>query len=240
MSTVESGINGLDDLLVPINDFDEVGYPFNTSTLVYGPPKVGKSVLCNQFAYHGLNNDEPCLYITADDGFKQLKQNMTDFSWFLQTSMEKEILYVIDPISPLSGASISTSNTYNLSKINDPTDLMVKVGLGTRFVFKKSDKFRSVFDSLTTPFAFNPEKMVLRFLKTYIRRLKEAGSTIIVTYTEGVADNETEKELKSYFDNVIMLDGDYLSFNSGGGLVATAEYQITGEGMILGKGRSFV
>ncbi|OPX58977.1 MAG: circadian clock protein KaiC [Methanobacterium sp. PtaB.Bin024] len=236
MNTVESGIPGLDELLRSSGDYDLGGIPRNSSTLVYGPPKVGKSIFCYQFAYHGLNIDEPCLYITADDGMKQLQQNMIDFGWFLQTPIQNELLYIIDVISSLSGASIETTNTYTLSKINDPTDLMVKIGLGTRFVFKKSNNFRSIFDSLTTEFAFNPEPMVIRFLKTYINRLKEAGSTAVITYTEGITDNGTEKMLKSLVDNVVMLDGSYLTFRSSDGLLGTAEYQITDHGLVLEKG----
>jgi len=161
---------------------------------------------------------------------------MMDFGWFLQSSKDEELLYVIDPISALSGANIENTNTYTLSKINDPTDLMVKVGLGTRFVFKKSNEFRSVFDSLTTFFTFNPEAMVVRFLKTYLRRLTEAGATGIVNYTEGVVNEKTERILKSIVDNVIMLDGSYLTFKSNQGLIATAPYQITDKGLVLGRG----
>ncbi len=234
MNSIESGILGLDELLSSSGDLD--GFPQNTTTLVYGPPKVGKSIFSYEFAYHGLSIKEPCLYITADEGMRQLKQSMMDFGWFLQSSMDEELLYVIDPISSLSGVNIENTNTYISSKINDSTDLMVKVGLGTRFVFKKSNEFRSVFDSLTTFFTFNPEAMVIRFLKTYLRRLTEAGATVIVNYTEGVANENTEKILKSIVDNVIMLDGNYLTFKSGNGLIATAEYQITDKGLILGKG----
>lgn len=236
MSAVESGIPGLDEFLRSSKDYDLGGFPQNSITLVYGPPKVGKSIFCYQFAYHGLSIEEPCLYITADDGMKQLQQNMMDFGWFLQAPMQDELLYVIDSISGLSGAPIENTNTYTLSKINDPTDLMVKVGLGTRFVFKKSNNFRAVFDSLTTPFAFNPEPMVIRFLKTYIRRLSEAGSTVVITYTEGVTNENTEKVLKSIVDNVIMLDGSYLTFRSADGLLGTAEYHITDKGLVLEKG----
>lgn len=234
MMSCESGIPGLDEFLSSAGFKD--GFPENTTTLIYGPPKVGKSIFCYQFAFHGLSIKEPCLYVTADDGMKQLQQNMMDFGWFLQSSMDEELLYVIDSISSLSGVPIENTNTYTLSKINDPTDLMVKVGLGTRFVFKKSNKFRAVFDSLTTPFAFNPEPMVIRFLKTYLRRLKEAGGTVIVTYTEGVTDKNTEKTLKSIVDNVIMLDGNYMTFKSNLGFIGTAEYKITDQGLVLGRG----
>jgi KaiC/GvpD/RAD55 family RecA-like ATPase len=234
MSSFESGIPGLDEILSSSGEMD--GFPQNTTTLVYGPPKVGKSIFSYEFAYHGLSIKEPCLYITADEGMRQLQQNMMDFGWLLQSSMDEEFLYVIDPISVLSGFNIENTNTYSLSNINDPTDLMVKVGLGTRFVFKKSNEFRSVFDSLTTFFTFNPEAMVIRFLKTYLRRLTEAGATLIVNYTEGVATKNTEKILKSLVDNVIMLDGSYLTFKSNQGLIATAQYQITDKGLVLGRG----
>jgi len=234
MSTYESGVPELDQLLSSTGKLD--GFPKNTTTLVYGPPKVGKSIFSYQFTYHGLSIKEPCLYITADDGMKQFQQNMMDFGWFLQSSMDENLLYVIDPISALSGAQIENTNTYTLSKINDPTDFMVKVGLGTRFVFKRSNEFRSVMDSLTTFFTFNPEAMVIRFLKTYLRRLTEAGATVVVNYTEGVASENTEKILKSIVDNKIMLDGNYLTFKSGSDLIVTAEYEITDKGLILGKG----
>ena len=63
---------------------------------------------------------------------------------------------------------------------------MVKVGIGTRSVYKKSNHFKSVLDSLNTLFAFNPEQMVIRVLKAYLRRISEAGGTGLITYTEGV------------------------------------------------------
>ncbi|AUB56433.1 recombinase RecA [Methanobacterium subterraneum] len=230
----ESGIPGLDDFLASAGFTD--GFPENTTTLIYGPPKVGKSIFCYQFAYHGMSINEPCLYVTADEGMKQIQQNMIDFGWFLQSFMDEELLYVIDSISSLTGVPIENTSTYTLSKINDPTDLMVKIGLGTRFVFKKSNEFRSVFDSLTTLFAFNPEPMVIRFLKTYLRRLKEAGATVIVTYTEGVTDERTEKTLKSIVDNLIMFDGNYMTYKSNLGFIGTVEYEITDQGLVLGKG----
>lgn len=64
----ESGIPGLDEFLASAGFTD--GFPENTTTLIYGPPKVGKSIFCYQFAYHGMSINEPCLYVTADEGMK--------------------------------------------------------------------------------------------------------------------------------------------------------------------------
>ena len=76
---------------------------------------------------------------------------------------------------------------------------MVKVGIGSRSVYKKSKNFRSILDSLNTMIAFNPDQMVIRVLKAYLRRISEAGGTGLIAYTESAADPETEKELLNHF-----------------------------------------
>ena len=50
--TIESGIPGFDELT--ISEISEGGIPEKSTTLIYGPPKTGKSIFCNQFTYHGL------------------------------------------------------------------------------------------------------------------------------------------------------------------------------------------
>ncbi|MDA4121297.1 MAG: RAD55 family ATPase [Thaumarchaeota archaeon] len=56
---VPSGIEGLDKLI-------SGGIPEGTTTMVYGPPKAGKSV----FAYHFLNgciqSNGACLFVMTD------------------------------------------------------------------------------------------------------------------------------------------------------------------------------
>jgi KaiC/GvpD/RAD55 family RecA-like ATPase len=207
----ESGIPGFDALFAG----DGVnGIPDNTVCLVYGPPKVGKSIFCHQFMYNGLLKEEPCLFITADYGLKELQQRTMDFNWFLQTHMQEQNLYVIDLLSRLSGAKLEDSNNYKISSLQNPTDMMVKVGIGTRAVFQKSTKFRSVFDSLTVQFAFNPDHLVLRVLKAYINRIKEAQGIAIITHTEGTVEPKIDDYLKSSVDHVIRLDGSIITIEA--------------------------
>ena len=92
--------------------------------------------------------------------------------------------------------------------------MMVKVGIGARSVYKKSNHFRSVLDSLNTLLEFNPDQMVVRVLKAYLRRINEAGGTSIIAYHRGITDPETENELISLFDNTIRLDGQNIEFKS--------------------------
>lgn len=212
IKTTESGIPGFDEL-TSTDEFSG-GIPYSRTTLIYGPPKTGKTIFTNQFTYNGLLNNRPCLYITADQGIKQLQKHMMDFNWYLQSYIENGSIYIIDGISQLSGANLEDTNNYKTTTIGNPADMMVKVGIGSRYVYRKCPEFRSVLDSATTLFAFNQEQMVLRVLNAYIRRNNEAGGAGLMTYTEGSTSKNTEQQLLSLFDNLIRMDGDTITIKS--------------------------
>jgi KaiC/GvpD/RAD55 family RecA-like ATPase len=212
MINIQSGIPGFDQLTV--SELTEGGIPEKSTTLIYGPPKTGKSIFCNQFTYNGLSNQEPCLYVSTDQGYKQVQRDMTDFQWLIQNYIQNQTIYFIDGISHLSGGKFENKNNIVSSSVSNPADLMVKVGIGTRNVYKTSNHFRSILDSLNTLFAFNPDQMVIKILKAYLRRITEAGGTGLIAYTEGITDPKTENELKSLFNNTIRLDGQHIHIKS--------------------------
>lgn len=235
---IESGIPGYDELTV-YEDYAG-GIPKNASTLLFGPPKTGKSIFCNQFSYQGLSKGEPCLYITTDYGFKQLQNNMMDFQWFIQNYIQDQSLYVIDGISHLSGAKQEDVVNIKSSMVGNPADIMVKVGIGTRSVYKKATHFRSILDSLNTLMAFNKSEMVLRVLNAYIRRISEARGCGIIAYTQGISDRRTEEDLISLFDNIIKLDGENIlvkTYIEEYDVVETfkSTYSITDNGIVISK-----
>ncbi|MBC7119525.1 MAG: ATPase [Methanobacteriaceae archaeon] len=227
---ISSGIPGLDELI------GNGGGSFaeNTVTLIYGPPKVGKSIFSYQFAYEGLRNNEPCLYISTDYGLKDMERNIANFGWKLNEYIENENFYLIDTISTISGGEVKSKPNYLLASVHNPTDIMVKLGMALRQITSKSPRFRSVLDSLTTLMAFNDEVLIVRVLTIYIMRIKESGGTAIVTYTEGSADSKVENMLKAIVDNIIHLDGEKLTIEAmiGSGKVK-AHYNITSRGIIV-------
>jgi len=238
IEVIKSGIPGFDNLTFSKNS--EGGIPKNTITLIYGPPKTGKSLFCNQFTYQGLLNEEPCLYVTTDYGIKKLQSNMMDFQWFINSYIQNQDIYIIDGISQLSGVKLEDTINIKSCPIGNPSDMMVKIGIGTRFVYRKSNNFRSVLDSINTLLAFNPEKMVIRILKAYLRRISEAGGSGIIAYTEGIADLETENNLKNLFDNTIKLDGENIHITNHSKTDDKiynfkSTYQITDKGLLIGN-----
>lgn len=197
---IKSGLNGLDALL-------NGGLPENSVTLVYGPPKTGKSILCHQFLYHGLLQDEPCLYVMSDYSWNQLSERMMAFNWLVEKFAEDDKIYRIDTISKLSQKTPKETETLKISHTENPTDVMLHVSAGARFLYKKFNRFRAVLDSSTSFFLYNPHSLINRVIKSFILNIKDAGGTGIITYAEGSVDSHTETMLKASVDNLIRLDG---------------------------------
>ncbi len=229
---IESGIPGFDKLTK--SESGTGGIPENTSTLVYGPVKTGKSIFSNQFAYNGLFNGEPCLYITTDQGIKQFEITMLDFLWPIEKFIDDKSLYVIDTISDISEGLPIESENIIFSHVKNPTDIMVKVGSGVHYIYKNNPRFRSVLDSATTLLAYNESMLIVRVLKAYLMRINEAGGTPIITYTEDSADKMVETMLKSMVDNIVRLDGKNLTVEAMRGIgKRSTPYQITDKGIEL-------
>jgi KaiC/GvpD/RAD55 family RecA-like ATPase len=70
---VPTGVDSLDVLL-------KGGLPRNTVNLVSGPPGSGRSLLCMQYVYYGVEkHDEPGLYITLEENRTGLVRAMKSF-----------------------------------------------------------------------------------------------------------------------------------------------------------------
>ena len=70
---VPSGVDTLDTLL-------RGGFPRHTVNLVSGPPGSGRSLLCMQFVYYGVEkHDEPGLYITLEENHQGIVKAMKSF-----------------------------------------------------------------------------------------------------------------------------------------------------------------
>lgn len=220
-----------------IEAFDELtggGLPDNTITLIYGPPKTGKSVLCYHFLQQAMADDEHCLYLMTDYNLFQLEEKMMHFNWLIHEYFQKEMLYVLDIASGSIGATQKETPAIKISSPQNPTEIISKIIEDLQSIYQKTHRFRSVLDSTTTLFSFNSPILIIRVLKSYVMRIKVAGGTGIVTYTEGVVDSQIETMLKATVDNIIHLDGTKIDVEAmAGSDNVSASYKITDEGFCI-------
>lgn len=209
---IKSGIPGFDYLSSNKSGFG--GIPENTATLIYGPPKTGKSLFSYQFAYQGLLSDEPSLYLLTDYNINQLVDNLMDLYPNLDEFVKRKMLYIIDAHKNHFKESIKETDVYKSTTIDNPTEIMIKLKSTIPVLFNKYSRFRFILDSIDTLFSHNDDMLIIRVLKAYILRIKEASGTPIITYTEGSTNLRCETLLKSFFDNIIVLDGEYLTIEA--------------------------
>ncbi|MEA1944446.1 MAG: RAD55 family ATPase [Euryarchaeota archaeon] len=223
---IRSGIAGFDNLTG--------GLPENTMTLVYGPPKTGKSIFCYQFLRQSAEEGDLCMYLMTDYNLSQLEQQMMAFNWFIHDYISNKRLYVIDTASGSVGAIQKETKNMMVSFPQNPTDIASKLIQQLQSVYQQAQRFRSVLDSSTTLFAFNSPILIIRVLKSYTMRIKMAGGTGIITYTEGSAEPQIETMLKATADNIIHLDGEELTIEAMAGLKhEKASYRISDDGIVV-------
>lgn len=175
LNNISLGIPKLDDML-------EGGFPENTSVLLYGTPGVGKSILCQQFMYEGLKNDEKCIFLTFDVRPETIESSMSRFGW---ESKNKIVFfdcfsYRIGTQSSSRYAITGLSDLNQLSMIFE--DIMTDVG---------KEKKRIVIDSLSTLLLYSDLELSLKFIKNFISTAIAQKSTILFTIEEGIHDEKT-------------------------------------------------
>lgn len=157
MERTSTGIMGLDEQL-------DGGFPKNSTTTVIGAYGTGKSTFGMQFLYEGLRNEEPCIFISLDDGEESLTGAATQFGWDFKQYMDDKLLLLIK----LSATNIKTS----ILRLRSELPHLFKSFGAKRFVFDSITLFEMLFKS-------DSERRLLVYELT--NSIKDSGATALIT-----------------------------------------------------------
>lgn len=94
---IETGIPGLDELI-------EGGFPVGSVTLVSGGAGAGKTIFSSQFLWHGLQEDENCLFITLEEDPDEIMEDAAEFGWdFAEYAGERFKMVYLNPFQGDAG-----------------------------------------------------------------------------------------------------------------------------------------
>jgi circadian clock protein KaiC len=177
---VSSGVPALDPLLGD-------GYPDRSTTLVVGPPGIGKEALGYWFTQSGLIQGDFCLYVTR----LSVKEVLQDEKGFGIDTQQKVPLWL---------ASDGGQIKYD---INDLASLSFKI----KEVLKKNSnrRIRVVIDVLSSLLMLNPPETIYRFLTQLFADVKQYDATALATLEEGMHKPEVLAAMQQLFDGVVEL-----------------------------------
>lgn len=85
---VPTGLPKLDSLL-------EGGFLKNSMILVTGGTGTGKTIVCLQFLWEGLQKGEPCVYLSLEEDPEDIKADARQFGWDLEKYEEKGLFRIM-------------------------------------------------------------------------------------------------------------------------------------------------
>ena len=144
MERVETGIKGLDEIL-------NGGIPKRNIVLLSGGPGTGKSILGQQFIYHGLKSEEPGIIVTLEEHPVQVRVNMSQFGWDVRKFEEEGKFAIVDAFT----AGIGEAAKREKYVVKDPDDVFSLLEI-LRKAVKEINAERVVIDSVSTLYLTKP------------------------------------------------------------------------------------
>jgi len=228
---ISSGIGSLDAVT-------SGGIPESTVTMVYGPPKAGKSVFAYHFLAESIRLNEACVVVTTDYGAEELARAMSGFNWSIQAALKQGGIQLIS-MTPVTSASPIKDPSLKSVSLANPTELMLSLNEVLRPIVENKIRFRGIWDSLTPLFIYNPPMLVAKILREYSSKMKKAGSVgVLVTLVQGSIDPQSENIIKASVDNLVNLhpEGKLVVEGMLGTPRMTVAYSVTNTGIEVTKG----
>jgi KaiC/GvpD/RAD55 family RecA-like ATPase len=174
---ISTGTSGLDDLIGG-------GFPEGRVVLVIGGPGSGKTILCSQFLYKGISdNNENGVFVSLDESKDHFYSEMEKFGWDFRTA-EQEKKFAFVAATRMSRVALLKEKLYkeetsNLRGKQLSIDALIE---DLQAKVRETKAKRVVVDTLAALFYRFPDPVERRTaVVDLIESLADLGTTSLVT-----------------------------------------------------------
>ena len=203
---VRTGIQGLDELL-------HGGFPEGSVTLVSGTPGTGKTIVCFQYIWQGLQNGEKCLFLSSDERIenliKQARKLGFDFQPAIDNNQMKFLYLNLDRSDIHKDVEQEISGGQYDRVVLDSLTPLSEVPV---WVVNKGKEIIPAFEGTTNTSAFPLDS--IQAMRVHIRRimgiLDQDDCTTLVTseIPEGSRNLSRDSISEFLVDGILLLDLD--------------------------------
>ena len=191
-----TGIEGLDSILIG-------GIPARTTSLIYGPPFVGKEHFIRVFAIECLRHGIPVIFVIMDTTASQLRSEMSKIDMDYTTYERNGLVKYVDAYSMSIGVTEKDKNAEYIPNAIDLAAISLALNRAQQAVMGKHTHHVIILESLTTLLTNTNSATVFRFTQVMRGKCKIAGATTLFTMGFGIHPDTDVQLFKGIMDGVI-------------------------------------
>ncbi len=196
----KTGIGALDKMLGG-------GLPIGSNVLLYGKPMCGKKPLMMEFAYEGLKQGIPCIFILTDYSYEDWKKMMAGSGWNIAPYEAKKMVRIIDAYSRQFDPEIRDTPVVSFPETPSAMNsISLHVARAQADIYKIKDHHNLCFHSLSSLMQNTNPQTVFRFLQFMIGKFRKVGATCMYTVEKGMHEEKDMTMVQHLMDGMIEFD----------------------------------
>ncbi len=181
------------------------GLPHRTSTLVYGPPFIGKELMTRTTILTALSKNIPCVLLHTNAAADEIHEAFLHLDPGFPAIRDKGLLHLIDLYSRSVAAPEILDHTTYLDSAVDLAGMSAALHAVQQDLQRRHDRHLLVIDSLSTLIAHNEARPVFRMIQVLLGRARRSGATSIILMDEGMHSEAEERMFRHLMDGAVYL-----------------------------------
>lgn len=198
---VETGVRRLDDLL-------DGGLPPASTTLLYGPPFLGKELLSRLFLLQGMRQGIPGILVLTGQATSDARQQLALIDPAYPELEREGLIQFVDTYSKSIGAEDDFAQAEYVDGPVNLNAVSLAVNNAQRRVIADHPAHRMVYDSVSTTVTYTNAQTTFRFLQVLVGKAKRAGATTMLLLEQGMHSDAEVQTFKHLSDGVIEVRAD--------------------------------